>query len=333
MLGEQLPLDLFFALSVEKYYKNHIDCIGQKGDFITAPEASQMFCHGVGIWIYNQISNFEETITLIELGGGYGTLMNQVLNLLKNTVIIKDVYFVETSSKMIDRQKQAVSHYIDIKFHWVDSIKKIPHNIKNIVIANEFFDALPIKQFIKYGSGFREIYVSDKMQLIESNDVINNQEMAEIIQYSNVKVEDFIEGDIFEISIMSLQILDDICKLASAALIIDYGYSVTEKKNTIKAINAHIILDTFLVAPGSADISAQVDFGTLQNFIKQHYSTYNTFYTTQKTFLIDNHIEIIAEKARKHTINRSDLALINSELDKIIVDMGESFKVLSFNSA
>jgi NADH dehydrogenase [ubiquinone] 1 alpha subcomplex assembly factor 7 len=331
MFDEILPLDIFFALSVEKYYKNHEDCIGKNGDFITAPEASQMFCHAIGVWIYNQIHNSKEKISLIELGGGYGTLMNEVLNILKDG-IVQDVYFVETSLKMIEKQKEAVSNHIHIRFHWVDSIKKIPSNIKHIVIANEFFDALPVNQFIYSDGNFRELYVSPKMQLIQSQNVIGNEEMQKIMQFSNTTVEDCNEGDILEISTASLAILDDICKIASAALIIDYGYSNSKKKNTIKAIANHTILDDFLVMPGSADISAEVDFSILQSFIKKYYSTYSINYTTQKEFLIDNHIEVIVNKARQHIKNHVDLKLINSELHKITVEMG-NFKVLSFHSA
>ena len=257
--------------------------------------------------------------------------MNEVLNLLQYG-IVQDVYFVETSLKMIERQKKAVSNHIHIKFHWVDSIKKIPSNIKHIVIANEFFDALPVKQFIYSDGNFRELYVSQKMQLIQSQDVINNQEMQKIMQYSDIIAEDCNEGDVLEISTASLTILDDICKIASAVLIIDYGYSSSKKRNTIKAIENHTILDSFLVMPGSADISAEVDFGVLQSFIKKHYSAYGIHYTTQREFLIENHIEIIANKAKQHINNKVDLELINSELHKITVEMGD-FKVLSFNTA
>ena len=92
MLDQALPLDVFFALSVEKYYKNRENSIGSAGDFITSPETSQMFCHAVGLWVYNQISYVKENISLVELGPGHGTLMNEVLNLLKSQIIINNVY-------------------------------------------------------------------------------------------------------------------------------------------------------------------------------------------------------------------------------------------------
>ncbi len=331
MLDQLLPLDVFFALSVERYYKDRESCIGASGDFITAPETSQMFCHAVGVWVYSQVSNFKGNISLVELGGGNGTMMNEILNLLKNEVIPQDVYFVETSSQMIKRQKNAVSSHIHTKFHWVNSIDEIPSNVKHIVLANEFFDALPVKQFIACDSCFREIYLSQELQLVQSQDVINNEEMSKIMQYSNLRVENFNQDEIFELSTVSLSIIDKICKISHAALIIDYGYDNSQKKNTIKAIKNHTILDSFLVTPGSADISAEVDFGAMQNFIHKNYSTFNINYTTQKDFLIHNHIEIIAEKARNHTKDQAKLDLINSELHKISIEMGEKFKVLSMS--
>ena len=331
MFDQPLPLDVFFALSVETYYRNRENCIGKSGDFITAPEASQMFCHAVGVWVYNQVYNYKGKISLIELGGGYGTLMNEILNLLRREIIASDVYFIETSPKMIEKQKKAVASHTQTKFHWFDSIDKIPTDIKHIVIANEFFDALPVKQFINCNGNFRELYISQNMELIQSQDVISNQEMYKIMQYSNL--EDFNHEDIFELSTTSLTILDKICKIANSALIIDYGYYNSNKKNTIKAINNHTILDSFLIIPGSGDISAEVDFGSMDNFIKKHYSTYNTHYTTQKEFLYQNHLEEIIKKAIKHAGNQSEVELINSELYKISIEMGEKFKVLSFNSA
>jgi SAM-dependent MidA family methyltransferase len=333
MFDQPLPLDIFFSLSVEKYYRNRENCIGRSGDFITAPEASQMFCHAVGVWVYNQIYNYKGKISLVELGGGYGTLMNDTLNLLRREIIPSEVYFIEASPKMIERQKKAVASHTRTKFHWFDSIDKIPSDIKHIVIANEFFDALPVKQFINCNGNFRELYISQDMALIQSQDVISNQEMYKIMQYSNSKVEDFNHDDIFELSTTSLTAIDKICKIAHAALIIDYGYYNSNKKNTIKAIDNHTILDSFLITPGSADISAEVDFGSMDNFIKKHYSTYNTHYTTQKDFLYRNHLEEIVNKAIKHGRNQSEVDLINSELYQISIDMGERFKVLSFNSA
>ena len=331
MLDQALPLDVFFALSVEKYYKNRENSIGSAGDFITSPEASQMFCHAVGLWVYNQISYVKENISLVELGPGHGTLMNEVLNLLKTQIIINNVYFVETSPLMIAKQKHAVSSHIETNFHGVNSIDKIPSDIKHIVIANEFFDALPIKQFIACHDGFKEIYVSKDWQLVLGLNIISNEEMSKIMQYSKVKVEDFKQNEIFELSTASLSILDKICQDSHAALIIDYGYDKPERKNTIKSIKNHTILDDCIVVPGSADISAEVDFGAMQGLIDRNYPIFHINYLSQKNFLINNHIEIIAEKARNYAKNQLELDLVQSELYKILIEIGERFKTLSIS--
>ncbi len=325
-------MDVFFALSVEKYYKNRENSIGKNGDFITAPEVSQMFCHAVAVWVYNQIYNLKGNVSLVELGGGNGTLMNEILTFFKKEFILQEVYFIETSPIMIEKQKNAVSSHMHTKFYWVDSIDKIPSNFKHVIIANEFFDALPIKQFINCGENFREIYISSDIKLIQSEYVISCDEMKKIMKYSNLKVDECNQGFIAELSIASLTILDKICKIASAALIIDYGYYNQKGKNTIKTIANHSILDSFMTMSGSTDISAEVDFGALENFIKKNYSSYNIYYTNQTQFLEDHHINIIAERTRKEAKNQRELDMINDELNKISVEMGEKFKVLSLNS-
>jgi NADH dehydrogenase [ubiquinone] 1 alpha subcomplex assembly factor 7 len=325
MFDTLLPLDVFFTLSVEKYYRNNNPI---PNDFITGPEASQMFCHSVAIWLYKTIYNYENDICLVEIGGGNGTLMDEILTCLSNQYIFKNVYFVEVSEKMVERQKKAVAKHINRNFHWVKSLDEIPES-NYILIANEFFDTLPIKQFIKSDSGFREIYISPSMELIQSQEIISNELIREIFNYSKVDIESLNVGDILELSTTSLAILDTICKRAAAALIIDYGYYNPSKTNTIKAIANHKILDSFLVTPGTADVSAEVDFGSMEIFIKRNYPKFDIQYTTQKVFLQNNYIDVIAGKARKEAKTEDEINIVQSELDKILVDMGEKFKALS----
>ena len=325
MLDIPLPLDVFFALSVEKYYKERDDSISR--DFITAPEISQMFCHAVAVWLYNQIINIKEDISLIEIGGGNGTLMREILQFFSREYTFKNIYFVETSKKMIDRQRRAMSNYENC--YWVDSIDKLPSNLKSIVIANEFFDALPIKQFVKVEGGFREIYISKAIDLVQSQDIISDIEMKKIFQYSNVDIGSLKSGDILELSTASLTILDKICQTCHGALIIDYGYYTPTKKNTIKAIVNHTILDSFLVTPGTADISAEVDFGSMENFVRINHPNFNLQCTTQDLFLKNNHIDVISNKARSEAKTENEVNMVDHELNKILIDMGKKFKALS----
>lgn len=330
-MSELLALDVFFAIAAQKYYANKDAFIGQKGDFITAPEASQMFCHGIGVWIYNTIQSFpNKMVSLVELGPGYGTLMNELVTFLKQdpTIHISDVFFIETSHKARVRQKQAVQNHHSVNFHWLDSIEQLPPAHQYILVANEFFDVMPVKQFIKIKSAFHEIFVQPDLTLRSGDDFISPTQMEKIMQYSNICPTDFNEGDLYEISTAALSTLGKICSLCKAGLIIDYGYYKPKKRNTIQSIAKHQILETSLPKPGEADISAQVDFGAMINFIRRHYQRFAVRYCSQKEFLMQNHIETIAHKAKSHAKTSRELHLINEELEKILIDMGELFQVL-----
>jgi NADH dehydrogenase [ubiquinone] 1 alpha subcomplex assembly factor 7 len=332
MSSPALPLDLFFVSSAEKYYKTRSNIISRSGDFITAPEASQMFCHSIAAWIYNKISNIE-SISVVELGPGYGTLSDEIITFLKQDISfikkIKNFYFLESSPQMISNQKEKLSKHTEIQFNWIENISDLQRG-NFIFIANEFFDALPVKQFIKTNEVFREILVDEEGNLVQSDEVIEASQMEKIMQFSNSKPDDFNDGDIFEISISSLSTLNTICEVLERGnvLIIDYGYFTSKRKNTIQAISQHKILDSFTQIPGEADISAQVDFGSMMNFLHSRYSDIKQKSSTQKQFLKENYIDEIAKKAMMHAKNDAELKLVDMELERILVDMGEIFKVV-----
>ena len=171
IIKEDLPLDVFFSLASEYYYKNRANIISKSGDFITAPESSQMFCHAVGVWVYKLITKFTNVI-LVELGPGYGSLISEVLQFLKQDpqciMKIKQVFLVETSPQMIAKQQEVLKKHPDIKCNWiksVDELQNITSEDNIVLIANEFFDAIPLKQFIKINKHFHEVFVSQNSTL------------------------------------------------------------------------------------------------------------------------------------------------------------------------
>jgi NADH dehydrogenase [ubiquinone] 1 alpha subcomplex assembly factor 7 len=341
IIKEDLALDVFLSLTSEYFYKNRANIIGKLGDFVTAPEASQMFCHAVGVWVYQQIVNFTNVV-LVELGPGYGTLISEILQFLKqdpqSIVKIKEVFLVETSPQMILKQQETLKKHHDIKFNWIQSIDELDKlsSEKNIVlVANEFFDAIPIKQFIKINQHFHEIFISKNSTLNYSNHYISDDMMSKIMQYSQLNPNDFDDGDIYELSTASLSILNFICSLLKnhlgSALIIDYGYIQPKKRNTIQAIFQHKILDNFMSNLGEADISAQVDFGSMLKFINLNYPTFICDLVNQKEFLAKHHIKEIVETAKKHAKDLKEIHSINFELNKISEDMGYIFKALEIN--
>jgi cyclopropane-fatty-acyl-phospholipid synthase len=230
---------------------------------------------------------------------------------------------------MIAKQKEKLSKHTEIQFNWIENISDLQKG-NFIFIANEFFDALPVKQFIKTNDVFREILVDEEGHLVQSAEVIERPQMEKIMQFSNSKPYDFNDGEVFEISMSSLSTLNSICEVLErgSVLIIDYGYFSSKRRNTIQAISQHKILDSFTQNPGEADISAQVDFGSMMNFLDLKYSNIRQKSSTQKQFLKENYIDEIAKKAMMHAKNSSDLKSIDIELERILIDMGEMFKVL-----
>ncbi len=343
IIKENLPLDVFLSLTSEYFYKNRANIISKSGDFITAPEASQMFCHAVSVWAYQHIIK-STNVVLVELGPGYGTLISEILQFLKKDpqciTKIKEVFLVETSPQMILKQQDTLKKHCDIKFNWIqniDELEKLSSEDNIVLIANEFFDAIPIKQFIKINQHFHEIFISKNSTLSYDNHYINDDMMEKIMQYSQLNPNDFDEKDIYELSTASLSILNIICSLlkkhSGGALIIDYGYIQLKKNNTIQAIFQHQILDDFMSHLGEADISAQVDFGSMLHFINLNYPKLMCDLLTQKDFLDKHHIKEIVETAKQHAKTAAEIHSINFEFSKISEDMGCIFKALEIHCA
>lgn len=333
----QLPIDIFFSLAVEEYYGKIKDVMGRAGDFLTAPAASQIFCHAIGVWIYNKIMNLKRVI-LVELGPGHGTLMDEVIQFIKQDKEciskVEKIYLVEKSSIMIAKQKETLIKHQSMVFHWVSNLSEIKESdVSFVIIANEFFDALPVKQFIKLGDKFHEIFVCTGPKLNHSPEAIEKPEMEKIMKYSNNKPDDFLEGEVYEMSSFShLQLILDLVRSSagSSALMIDYGYLDSLKRSTIKAISKHQILENFLEKPGAVDLSVHVDFGTMINFTKHYNHAIKTSFWNQKDFLKQNQLEALVKKAKSCAKDDNEIALVDSEIHRISVEMGEIFKVLEF---
>ena len=169
LIKKKQPLTVEDYTNICLYKKNgyyiNSKILGQKGDFITSPEISQLFGEIIGIYIYSYWKNFfGKNFNLVELGPGKGTLMIDILNItkkLKNFNNFSNIYFIEKNIHLIQEQKKKIK-----KFHSNSSIaqwrKKFSINNKNptIIIANEFFDCLPIRQFYKNNNQWYEKMIS-----------------------------------------------------------------------------------------------------------------------------------------------------------------------------
>lgn len=241
------------------------DPLGIAGDFTTAPEISQMFGELVGLWCANAwLALGKPTpFTLAELGPGRGTLMADALRALETLPDCRAaarVHLVETSPHLRQRQRESLS---DIEVTWHDSVEDLPM-APAIFIANEFFDALPIEQYVYQDGGWRQ-------RLVDL--APNASDTAPEFKFSHATTPDPSQnlpaaenGAIVESSPPSQQIATEIARRirsnAGAALIIDYGYAGPAVGDTLQAVRAHDYAPV-LENPGAADLTAHVDFNAL----------------------------------------------------------------------
>ena len=241
------------------YYTTQ-DPLGRAGDFITAPEISQMFGELLGLflaqcWIDQRSPS---TIRLVELGPGRGTLMADILRATKAVPGFHqaaDLHLVEASPTLRAKQRDTIAH--PLTHH--DDLNGVPDG-PLFLVANEFFDALPIRQFQRDKKGWRE-------RLIGLNDGTLSLGLSDPTApaFLNQHTDDTKLGDIVEISVPSQTIASHIGKRIAnqggIALIIDYG-DWRSLGDTFQAIRAHEKVSPF-DTPGSADLTAHVDFEAL----------------------------------------------------------------------
>ena len=240
------------------YYSTR-DPLGRAGDFITAPEISQMFGELLGLalaqsWLDQGAPG---RIVLAELGPGRGTLMADALRATAKVPGFHDaaeVHFVEASPVLRAAQAQAVPGAV---FH--DHVDDLP-DAPLYLIANEFFDALPIRQFIRDGAGWRE-----RMVGLEQDQLCIGLSAAAPLALLEHRLADTQDGDLVEHCPALPGIVQSIGQRISghggAALIVDYG-DWQSLGDTLQAIKDHKPTDP-LDSPGEADLTAHVDFAAI----------------------------------------------------------------------
>jgi SAM-dependent MidA family methyltransferase len=242
------------------YYATR-DPFGAAGDFTTAPEISQMFGELLGLWAAEvwRMMGWPRPLRLIELGPGRGTLMADLLRAARvapGFAEAVDVHLVETSPVLAALQKGTLARS-SAPIAWHGRLCDVPAG-PAIVIANEFFDALPIRQFVRTERGWCERLVGLDPQgalafgLAPASDACLPDHGS--------------PGDILERSPAALDLAQEIAaRIAAhggAALIIDYGYAAPACGGTLQAVKRHAFADP-LAEPGEADLTAHVDFASL----------------------------------------------------------------------
>ncbi|MEC7136894.1 MAG: SAM-dependent methyltransferase, partial [Pseudomonadota bacterium] len=302
---------------------------GKDGDFVTSPKISKLFSEMIGIWLITSWELFgkPKQIHIVELGPGDGSLTKELLNTFRKFPEFnsaKKIYLYEKSSFLRKIQRNNIS---DTSIRWIKNFKNIT-KYPVVFFGNEFFDAIPIKQFKKInGLFFEKNYTIDKNNQIKEvfkKISITNRKL--IRSYKTLKNLNFIEFP--KMGFQELKkMTDKVSKLTGCILLIDYGYLKSSNKNTLQSVIRHK-KNKLLNNLGQADITSHVNFELLGEFFSKNNLKIKTT-ITQKQFLetlgIIERADILAKKMKFKEQSNLYLRLkrlLNPNL------MGHLFKVI-----
>jgi SAM-dependent MidA family methyltransferase len=248
------------------YYRTR-DPFGRAGDFVTAPEVSQLFGEMLGIFLVHawQKHGGPRGVRIVEIGPGRGTMMADMLRVVARIApqLFDEatIHLVETSPRLRAVQHETLGTNA-ARVTWHDSFEDIPQGFV-LLAANELFDAIPIRQFVKTPAGFRERMVGlDASDALTFTVGVAGLDTA-LLPPHHRSVPD---GTIFEIApareAVMAAIGDRIARDGGTAVAIDYGHFVTGFGDTLQAVLNHEF-DPPLAHPGEADLTSHVDFERL----------------------------------------------------------------------
>ena len=301
---------------------------GQKGDFITAPKISNLFSEIIAIWIISIWEEFgkPKNFNIIELGPGDGSLAKILLEVFKrfpNFNSAKKVYLYELSNLLKKLQKKNIQ---SSQVKWIKNFKSI-NSGPVIFFGNEFFDAIPIKQFKnKKGLWFEKYYTLDKNNKIkEIFKKALKRDVVSINSYKSLSKLKFIEFPKYGLEELK-KMVKKISKISGCLLIIDYGYLKPKNQNTLQSVMKHK-KNNLLDHLGKADITSHVNFKLLTEFFLKNNLKVKKIISQQK-FLksmgIIERAEIIGKKMKFRDQSNMYLRLKRLLSPSL---MGELFKV------
>ena len=302
---------------------------GKGGDFITAPNISILFSEMIAIWIISfwEKLNCPKQFNLIELGAGNGEMMRILLSTFSKFPEFQNSCRVNIleKSKLLQQIQKATNN--DKKIKWLNSLNEL-NNLPCIFIANEFFDALPIKQFLKKEKKWHERHVkfthNKKLEFLDIP--FDMQKFEQKIKFKISYKQKFIEYS--PLATRYLKAIINKIKLNNGGiLIIDYAYLEKEMKNTLQAVSRHQYCDV-LKNFGNSDITYNLSFNLINKIIKQ-LGQCSSLSTTQKEFLTKLGILERAEILSKN-MPFSKKADIYYRIKRLIDEsqMGDLFKVM-----
>lgn len=255
--GGPISVAQYMAAANAHYYASR-EPFGSAGDFITAPEVSQTFGEMIGIWLADlwQRAGRPAPVHYVEAGPGRGTLARDALRVMARFGLVPQVHLVETSTRLRACQAEWLP-----AAHWHADFSTLPEDGALLFVANEFLDALPVRQLVKTAAGWRERLVGHRDGRFRP--VAGERPMDAAVPSALRAAQ---VGAILETSPAAAAMVADIAaRIAAqggAALVIDYGHDESRLGSTLQAVRAHAGADPF-ADPGEADLTALVDFSVL----------------------------------------------------------------------
>lgn len=344
IIAAQGPISVtdYFALCLADpeygYYRTR-DPFGRGGDFVTAPEVSQLFGEMIGIFLVHAWEKHlkpRRNLRIAEIGPGRGTMMADILRVVQKLAPdLHDratVHLVETSPALRDVQRATLDEYAG-KVAWHDSFDEIPPGFL-LLVANEFFDAVPIRQFVRTMAGFRERLVG-----IDSHGELTFIAGAGALDPALLPAghQSAPRGTIVEIAPARAAIMQMLCDRlfdgGGTALVIDYGHLESGFGDTLQAVRRHAF-DPPLAHPGEADLTSHVDFAVLADIARAR-SVAVSGTMTQGAFLLGlGLLERAGALGRDKGPAEQDA--IRAAVQRLAGDgpgqMGQLFKVLAVSS-
>jgi len=248
-----MPLDVWLGAALAHYYATR-DPLGAAGDFTTSPEISQMFGELAGLWLADLWDRAgRPPAAYVELGPGRGTLAVDALRAMRKAGLTPAVHLIETSPALRHAQASRLPDAI-----WHDDVTTLPTDCALLVVANEFFDALPIRQWIRTDTGWCERRVhwdGTHFSPVTAPEPDDRPDFPEAPQGSILERRPAADA------LLAL-LAPRIAAQGGTLLAIDYGHAAPSIGDTLQAVRAHGFVDPF-ADPGEADLTAHVDFAAL----------------------------------------------------------------------